>query len=156
LFWQAWAQFKPSTKELRVVCPYCKGPKLITWNNQKDAEAAFKAFPPQISSLHCICQNNDDYCDYCDFLLAEPDNPALLVDLTKICTRCHKTPAVGFFDSNGLWVRDSIEPTHCVSCAEFLMAWAGVLTGKFWYVLGEEYKYQAGADQLGCITPKED
>ncbi len=47
--------------------------------------------------------------------------------MLRLCQRCHKRVAVGFFDSDGLWVQEVVEDEYlyCLHCAEFYMAMSG-------------------------------
>jgi hypothetical protein len=48
-----------------VVCPYCNEIKLFIWNNEAEANEMY----PE----GCRCENNGDYCLYCEAILAEPE-----------------------------------------------------------------------------------
>lgn len=50
--------------EVVFLCRYCKG-ELLTWDQSGPAAEMY----PQ----GCRCENNGDYCEYCNTLLEEPD-----------------------------------------------------------------------------------
>jgi hypothetical protein len=52
---------------LRYKCRYCGSFEYSLWNNYGDAVKM------GLDIHRCICQNNGDYCDFCQVLLSEPN-----------------------------------------------------------------------------------